>query len=222
MTRGEDAAAALTALQDSRRGGPGRGGRSGSTLAVELPTLHLDSQAIEGVAASPGLVIAPLHRYHRARLEFPETAEDPAAEIASLKAAIANAESDLAELYTAVKARAGKAKAAIFQAHQEFLADPELQQEAIDRIPPNRSAAWAWQQAIEARAQDLEALDDPILSGRAADVRDVGQRVLTQLATPAEADPGLPIIPSSCLRMTLPLPTLPGSTRRRFWDSVRQ
>jgi phosphoenolpyruvate-protein phosphotransferase len=195
MAKGQDASAALAALQDAVEEGLEEEEEVASPLPAELPKLHLDSQAIEGVAASPGLVIAPLHRYHRARLEFPETAEDPAAEIASLKAAIANAESDLAELYTAVKARAGKAKAAIFQAHQEFLADPELQQEAIDRIPPNRSAAWAWQQAIEARAQDLEALDDPILSGRAADVRDVGQRVLTQLATPAEADPGLPDYP---------------------------
>jgi phosphoenolpyruvate-protein phosphotransferase len=192
LTRGEDAAAALTALQTAVEDGLEEEEEAVPALAVELPTLELVSRRIEGVAASPGLAIAPLHRYHRARLEFSATAENSAAEIASLKAAIAAAEADLAELYTAVKARSGKARAAIFQTHQEFLTDPDLQQEAIDRIAPNHSAPWAWQQAIEARARDLEALEDPILSARATDVRDVGQRVLTRLVAPVEEEPSLP------------------------------
>lgn len=192
MARGKDAPQALSALQEAVEAGLEEEEEVAPTLPVELPRLNLESQAIEGVAASPGLTIAPLHRYRRVHLEFSKTAENPDAEIAALKAAIATAASDLAELYTAIKARVGKAKAAIFQAHQEFLADPELRQETIDRIPPNHSAAWAWQQAIEARAQDLEALDDPILAGRGADVRDVGQRVLTRLVAPAEVESGLP------------------------------
>ncbi len=195
MAKGDDAAQALAALQEAVEEGLEEEEEAAPELLIELPALELESQAINGVAASPGLAIAPLYRFHRVELEFAETAEDAEAEIASLKAAIANAESDLAELYTAVKARSGKAKAAIFQAHQEFLADPELRQNAIDQIPPNHSAAWAWQQAIETRAKELEALADPVLSGRAADVRDVGQRVLSRLVASDDAGLELPDYP---------------------------
>ena len=192
LAKGNDASQALMALQEAVEEGLEEEEEAAPALPAELPKLELESESIEGVAASPGLAIAPLHRYRRAELKFSETAENPEAEIASLKAAIAAAESDLAKLYTAVKARAGKAKAAIFQAHQEFLSDPELRQDAIDRIAPNHSAPWAWQQAIEARARELEALEDPILSGRAADVRDVGHRVLTRLVASVEEALGLP------------------------------
>lgn len=185
MAKGAEASQVLTALQEAVESGLEEEEDTPATPSVELPALLLDSAAIAGVAASPGLVIAPLHRFHRVSLEFAETAENPQVEVSRLEAAIATATADLTDLYATVKARSGKAKAAIFQAHQEFLADPELQQAAIDRIPPNHSAAWAWQQVIEARATELEALGDPVLSGRAADVRDVGQRVLTQLVAPA-------------------------------------
>lgn len=192
LARGDDATQALTALQSAVEEGLEEEEEIAADVSTQLPALDLTSQAIGGVAASPGLALAPLHRFHRASLEFADTATDAQAEISKLQAAMAAAEADLADLYTVVKARSGKAKAAIFQAHQEFLTDPELRQEVIDRIPPNHSAAWAWQQAIEARARDLEAMADPILSGRAADVRDVGHRVLARLVPSASGGRNLP------------------------------
>lgn len=191
LAKGSDATEALNALQRAVEDGLEEEEES-VTVTVELPALELESRALAGVAASPGLAIAPLHRFHRTQLEFAETASDPAAEQEKLRDAIALADIDLTNLYTTIKARSGKAKAAIFQAHREFLADPELQQEALNRIPPNHSAPWAWQQVIETKAQELEALADPILSGRAADVRDVGQRVLARLVGEGDAGAGLP------------------------------
>jgi len=192
MTRGQDAAQALTALQQAVAAGLEEEAAEATWVIPEVPPLTLGSQGIAGVAASPGLAIAPLHHFRRTQLDFADTASDPEAEEGRLKAAIATADQALADLYTTVKARSGQAEAAIFQAHRQFLADPELQQAALDRIPPNHSAPWAWQQTIEARAQELEALADPVLSGRAADVRDVGQRVLTALVAPAGTDQQLP------------------------------
>jgi phosphoenolpyruvate-protein phosphotransferase len=192
LTKGHDAAQALTALQQAVEEGLEEEEEPGSGPAIALPALELESQPVEGVAASPGLAMAPLHRFHRTTLTFADTATDPQSEQAQLQAAIAQADADLAEVYATVKARSGKGKAAIFQAHREFLADPELQQAALDRIPPNHSAPWAWQQTIAARAQELEALADPVLSGRAADVRDVGQRVLAILVEPTQTGQRLP------------------------------
>ncbi|MEA5451659.1 phosphoenolpyruvate--protein phosphotransferase [Leptolyngbya sp. CCNP1308] len=191
LAKGSDATQALNALQQAVEDGLEEE-EEAATVVLELPALELESRALSGVAASPGLAIAPLHRFHRTELEFAETAADSAAEQDRLRAAIAAADADLTDLYTTIKERSGKAKAAIFQAHREFLADPELQQEALNQIPPNHSAPWAWQQVIETKAKELEALADPILSGRAADVRDVGQRVLARLVGGGDAGLGLP------------------------------
>jgi multiphosphoryl transfer protein len=191
LAKGSDATQALSALQRAVEDGLEEEDES-TPVAVEFPALALESLALSGVAASPGLAIAPLHRFHRTQLEFAKTATDAAAEQEKLKTAIAAADADLAELYETIKVRSGKGKAAIFQAHREFLADPELQQEALNRIPPSYSAPWAWQQVIEAKAQELEALTDPVLSGRAADVRDVGQRVLVRLVSQGDAGANLP------------------------------
>ncbi|PZO35502.1 MAG: phosphoenolpyruvate--protein phosphotransferase [Shackletoniella antarctica] len=191
LAKGSDAAQALSALQQAVEDGLEEEEES-TAVVLELPALELASHAIAGVPASPGLAIAPLHRLHHIQLEFAETTTHPAAEQEKLKTAIAAADADLADLYETIKVRSGKSKAAIFQAHREFLADPELQQEALNQIPPNHSAPWAWQQVVEAKAKELEALADPVLSGRAADVRDVGQRVLVRLVGKGAAGASLP------------------------------
>ena len=55
--------------------------------------------------------------------------------------------------------------------------------------------AWSWHQAIEQIASGLAALGNPVLAGRAADLRDVGRRVLAQLDPSAEGG-GLADLPS--------------------------
>lgn len=191
MAKGADAEAALQALQTAVEEGLEEE-EEAETPQLEVPELVLDSPAIAGVAASPGIAIAPLHPYTRSQITYADTAADSAAEASRLNQAIATAQADLKDLYQTVKARSGKGKAAIFQAHQEFLADPELIQDATARLQPNHSAPWAWQQAIAERAASLEQLADPVLSGRAADVRDVGQRVLRLLAGAEAAAAKLP------------------------------
>jgi multiphosphoryl transfer protein len=161
-------------------------------------TLTFETGAIAGIAASPGVAIGPVYQLKRGKLVFEATAADPRAEETRLRQAIETAKAQLQNLYEDVKAKAGAGKAAIFQAHQEFLNDPDLQQAAIDQIhqrQPHRSAAWAWQQAYEQRASALEQLKDPLLAGRATDLRDVGRRVLRLLATRVEDEPQLPDYP---------------------------
>jgi phosphocarrier protein FPr len=56
-------------------------------------------------------------------------------------------------------------------------------------------ASWSWHQAIEHIASGLAALGNPVLAGRAADLRDVGRRVLAQL-DPSAAGGGLADLPA--------------------------
>jgi multiphosphoryl transfer protein len=164
-----------------------------TTAAIGLGrALNFETEAIPGIAASPGLVIAPIYQLRRGKIVFEATAKDPTVETRRLQQAIETAKLQLQDLYHEVKAKAGAAKAAIFQAHQEFLADPDLHQEAIAFLKDDRSAAWAWQQTYENRAAALEKLSDRLLAERATDLRDVGRRVLRLLAERVEETPQLP------------------------------
>ncbi len=156
-------------------------------ISSALSPAHFEGLPIIGVAASPGLAVAPIYQLQPRQFVFATNASDPQAEAARLRQAIATAKLQLQDLYETVKARAGAAEAAIFQAHQEFLADPELQQSTLDQLQQHRSAAWAWQQTYQQRAASLERLSDPLLAGRATDLRDVGERVLRLLVEEAEA-----------------------------------
>lgn len=191
MAQGADEDQALKALTDAIAAGLEE--EEETPVAATLGrTLSFETAAIPGIAASPGLAIGSVYHVKRGKMVFAATAADPAAEETKLRQAIETAKAQLQDLYEEVRVKAGAAKAAIFQAHQEFLDDPELQQEAVIPLQEQRSAAWAWQQAYEQRASSLEQLSDRLLAGRAADLRDVGRRVLRLLAETVEDEPQLP------------------------------
>ncbi len=203
MAEGDDAAQALASLKAAIAAG-----LEGETAPrpVSNPGFQFETPAISGIAASPGLAIALVYQLKRGKIKLERIAKDPAAEAIRLQQAIQTAKLQLQALYESVEAKAGAAQAAIFQAHQEFLDDPELQQEAMARLEGHsadyhspdyhsadyHSAGWAWQQTYEQRAAALAQLDNPILAERATDLRDVGQRVLKLLAETVEAAPQLP------------------------------
>lgn len=139
-------------------------------------------QTVPGLAASPGLAIGPIRQYTHRRIVVEVTAKDPTAEELRLRQAMAAAQVELGQLHDEVKARSGAGRAAIFRAHAEFLNDSELIDDTIARIKKGHSAGWSWQQAIEERVQVMEKVDDPIIAGRAVDLKDVGNRVLKLIA----------------------------------------
>lgn len=192
--QGVDEDAALAALQQEIAAGLGEEAEEPTPVTLGR-SLTFESAAIPGIAASPGLAIAPVFQFKRGKIVFEHTAKDPQAEAIRLHQAIETAKVQLQELYEDVKVRSGAGKAAIFLAHQEFLNDPELVQDAISHLQDNRSAAFVWQQAYEQRAQALEQLNDPLLAGRATDLRDVGRRVLRLLADRVEDESLFPTDP---------------------------
>jgi phosphocarrier protein FPr len=154
-----------------------------------------DTPAIPGIAASPGLAIGPIHIYATVQLQIVDNAKDAAEEERRLNEAVAGARAQLNELYTDVKERSGEGKAAIFQAHMQFLDDPELLGDATGRIRGGHSASWSWNEAINARTRDLRATGNELLANRAIDLVDVGQRVLRLLGGVSDSGPSLPDTP---------------------------
>ena len=150
-------------------------------------------RAIPGVPASPGLAIGPLFQFQPARVSVPdEPAGSPEEEKQRLAQAVETAREQLAQLYTAVSARAGRAEAMIFRAHQALVLDPALHAEVNAHIDAGEPAARAWQRAIARRAVQVGSADDARLADRAADLRDVGERVLRVLAGTELGEPQLP------------------------------
>jgi len=86
----------------------------------------------------------------------------------------------------AIKTKAGETfgeeKEAIFEGHIMLLEDEELEQEIIALIKDElASADAAAYTIIEGQAKALEELDDEYLKERAADVRDIGKRLLQNI-----------------------------------------
>ena len=144
-------------------------------LALQAP---LPGQRVQGIAAAPGIAVGPAHVQVLADFDFPLRGESPAAERQRLQAALSAVRADIEAL---VQRSSVKAIREIFITHQEMLDDPALTDEVEVRLKQNESAAAAWNSVIEAAARQQESLPDALLAERAADLRDIGRRVLAEL-----------------------------------------
>ncbi|MHA3775453.1 phosphoenolpyruvate--protein phosphotransferase [Verrucomicrobiota bacterium sgz303538] len=179
---GSDAPAALRALKDAVESGLGE--EEVAEAAVEIAAWIPESsgRAIAGISASPGIAIGRLFHFQPSRVTVDDVPDLPELEKGRLIQAIDVAREQLDDIYNTVKDRSGKGEAAIFRAHQALLSDSDLLDEVKCLIDSGHSAAWAWQRSIEERVVALQQVQNERLAGRAADLHDVGQRVLRILA----------------------------------------
>ncbi|GEN25299.1 PTS fructose transporter subunit FruI [Halomonas cupida] len=157
--------------------------------AMEVAEAPAVDTPFTAVAASPGFAVAPIFVLRTPSFDYPQTAADAAEQHRRLAAAIAEGRVQLRAL---IESTAGGEVAAILSMHEEMLSDPELEQAAVEGIHEGLSAEAAWWRAIDTAACAQEQLADRLLAERAADLRDVGRRVLGVLC-----DVTLPAPPSS-------------------------
>jgi len=150
----------------------------------------------EGVPASDGIVVGPICQHTPKEIKVEDSPSSPTSGKKQFKNAIEAAHKELTKLYDEVKVRLGSGQASIFLVHAEFLQDDELLQETEKLIAEKHNAAWAWQQTIQIRIDQLKKLDDPVLAGRAMDLSDVCQRVLRHMLGIADESPSTSHIPS--------------------------
>ncbi|MGP2728506.1 phosphoenolpyruvate-protein phosphotransferase PtsI, partial [Serratia marcescens] len=109
-------------------------------------------------------------------------------EVSRFLAGRAKASEQLEAIKTKAGETFGEEKEAIFEGHIMLLEDEELEQEIIALIKDDlASADAAAYTVIEGQAKALEELDDEYLKERAADVRDIGKRLLQNIL-------GMPIV----------------------------
>ena len=73
-----------------------------------------------------------------------------------------------------------------------MLEDPGLLDIAESALAKGKSAAYAWQRAYTTQAERLAKLKNAVMAGRAADLRDVGRRVLGILTGQPVEEPRIP------------------------------
>src|SRR5512139_2812065 len=158
-----------------------------------------------GIPASRGIALGPAFRYLPAELVVNRyIVKDPMAEWARFESALYVAREQLAAVQAQSEASHGGEEVAIFEAQAMMLDDPDLMETvrlAIRQDGINAEAAL--RDAAESYAEALAALDDEYLRARAADVRDVANRVLRVLLGIGESPAAGLKIPSIILAADL-------------------
>lgn len=168
---GADAAAAIEALVALLAQG------CGEAVAVVAEAIAPLSSAtvLRGVCASPGSAFGHVVQVAEPELKVTEKGTGETPERAALTRGLQAAAQALQALQDKAS---GSAQAQIFGAHQELLEDPTLLEHAHGLLAQGKSAAFAWNSATLATAALFEQSGSPLLAERAADMADVGLRVL--------------------------------------------
>ena len=148
---------------------------------------------VKGIAASDGYAIAPVYVLKDPDLSFEtEQVSDSAAEIERFKAAVAQSREEVQRIQEQAKANLSAEELQVFDAHLMFLADPEYVGQIESVIESEQiNAEAALQQVSTMFITMFESMtDNAYMQERAADIRDVSQRILAsllgvELASPA-------------------------------------
>lgn len=148
---------------------------------------HFEELCLEGIASSPGVgigqtvLVYPLANLDSVPLrKVPE--EEIEKEIEQIQAAISFAKEDIANLKDKLIEHIGEQERALFDAYLAMLAPQGLPHEIIEEI---QTEHW-WSQSalrrvIQRHVRHFENLDDGYFAERAADIRDMGTRILAYL-----------------------------------------
>ena len=163
------------------------------------------SRLISGTPGAPGIAVGPAWHYRAAVPAAPaagagrgdgKSAKKPGTKeaVAAIETAVAGAVAQLESLAGSLSAAGRADEAGIFEAQALMASDPALLDAALARARGGETAELAVRAATETAASTIAALPDELLASRAADVRDVGARIVRILAGEDVAPPERPSI----------------------------
>jgi phosphotransferase system enzyme I (PtsI) len=135
-----------------------------------------------GIAHGTAYVLACLERHTTLRRSI--TPGEAPAELLRFEAALDKAEHELTTLRQSVAAEIGEREAEIFTAQAMLVRDPSFRKLVTAAVNDDHvNAEGAVVDVIERFGRRFDKITDPYLRERAADIRDVGRRVLSALTT---------------------------------------
>lgn len=150
----------------------------------------------EGIPASPGIAIGPIHVMARG-FSAPEVYVISENEIASEQQRLHNAlegtKKQLFELQQRLEILTGEAESGIFEAHIMVLEDRAVVDRVLEFISRRRqNAEYAFYAVMQTFLEAMRRVPDPYLRERTADLEDVSQRVLRNFRSGADPRPQVP------------------------------
>ena len=140
-------------------------------------------QVYSGKSVFRGIAIGKISVYRKNEQQVKRVrTEDTKGELARYEAAKAAAIEQLQELYQKALKEVGEANAAIFEIHQMMLEDGDYNESVENIIETQKvNAEYAVAVTGDNFAQMFRAMDDDYMRERAADVKDISERVLSVL-----------------------------------------
>jgi phosphotransferase system enzyme I (PtsI) len=141
----------------------------------------------EGIPASPGIAIAPVHVIARG-FSPPEVyrikAEDVEREQARFRQALEITKRQLLELQDRLEVLSGDDESGIFEAHVMILEDKSVVERVLKAILSRlQNAEYAYYAVMQNFLEAMRRIPDPYLRERTMDIEDVAQRVLRNFST---------------------------------------
>ncbi|PBF93359.1 phosphoenolpyruvate--protein phosphotransferase [Clostridioides difficile] len=139
--------------------------------------------AYKGIGASPGVALGKALVVEHSELVIEKKSIDNVeAEIAKLEDAVAVSKEELVKVKEKASEELGAEEAEIFEAHLLVLEDPELIGSAIDKIKTESvNAEYALNEIKEMFVSMFESMDNEYMKERAADIKDVTNRILRHI-----------------------------------------
>ncbi|BFM13585.1 phosphoenolpyruvate--protein phosphotransferase [Simiduia litorea] len=136
-----------------------------------------------GVAIGEAVVISPPADLNSVPYQVVSDIEE---EIAFFYRCLAAVRNDIGRMSDELRSRLSREEQALFDAYLAMLDDASLGGEVTERIRGGVCAPYAWADVILEHERNFNAMSDPYLRDRAADVRDLGRRVLAYLQESAQ------------------------------------
>jgi phosphotransferase system enzyme I (PtsI) len=140
---------------------------------------------VQGIPVSPGVAHGPLVVFDREEVSIPRqpiTREEISSEMARFETALVLTRQQIQEIKDLLSDSIGEKDAGIFEAHLLVVEDAMLLQAVHKQIEQKlQCVEYVFHHIIHQYAQTMREVDDPYLSERAADILDVGKRVLNNL-----------------------------------------
>lgn len=136
----------------------------------------------KGIGASPGIAIGMARVIKKAIMTIDQKPLGPITEeLERLQASIATAVEDIKQTIEKTRISIGAEEAQIFEAHLMMLNDPEFIARVHTQISGGDSAPYAVKTVSDEFIAMFSAIEDDYLKARAADLKDVSERLLRKL-----------------------------------------
>ena len=147
-------------------------------------------QSFQGKSVYKGIVMGPVvvlkkndYQVKRSRIE------DADAETSRVQEAVKRSQEQLQKLYDKALKEVGEASAAIFELHQMMLEDEDYLEAIQNMIQPEMvNAEYAVAVTGDNFSQMFASMDDDYMKARAADIKDISERLVRNLSGQEDAD----------------------------------